>query len=541
LGGSPTISINCSDLAGIKDVLIECENSNNTMINIGGNTWQYNSWRPKIIGNLTYRIYITDKNNNINYTSSSILFQDTTLPIYTNYFESIDPLELGDSPIIRIDVYDFAEINQTLIEFEETNHSMTNIYGDTWQYDLWTPDNWIIYQYTIHTQDNSGNWNSFTANITVQDTTSPASPILTNSPSGDVTGTLIFDWLDGYDHSGIIYYILIIDNESSPAPGYVYFFNITNEGSESSSCILPEALPPGTYYYFLAQIDGVGQMSTYTIGSFTVVNAPANNNDNFIFIIVIIVASVLGSTISIVVVRKRLKKEIIPSRKKISFKTISTHINKLSSSQEALQTDKIPEMKTEDKIDEDKELEFRITEIKLYAEELFTEGAYLEALEQFRLGKDILLNANKEEEAQLYSELISGIERLIEEREKRLEALEQMKIEENSIQVFELYYDIIEISKKLRDPDSSSYYQSELINYFQNKELNSLNLEMHRFDLDHKAKSLVNNNLFEMAAQIYEKCEKISQLLVQLGKKEEIANLEEFKNKKNECLKRLEL
>ncbi|MFW9895740.1 MAG: DUF2341 domain-containing protein, partial [Candidatus Thorarchaeota archaeon] len=506
LGTELIISINCTDSAEIKDVLIEYEDTNHTMTNVGLDIWRHNSWRPNSIGNYTYKIYITDINDNLNYVQSAILFQDTIIPIYSNLFESSDPLELGNNPIIRIDLYDIAGINQSLIEFEGTNHSMTNIYGNTWQYDSWIPNNWILYQYEIYIEDQSGNWNFLKANITVQDTTSPSSPVLTNSPSGDVTGTLIFDWLDGYDHSGIKYYILIIDNESSPAPGYVYFFNITNEGPESSSCVLPEALPPGTYYYFLAQIDGVGQMSTYTIGSFTVVNAPANTNDNFIFIIVIIVASVLGSTISIVVVRKRLKKEITPSREKISFKTISTHINKLSSSQEVLQTDRIPEMKTEDKIDEDKELEFRINEIKHYAEELFTEGAYLEALEQFRRGKDLLLNLNKEEEAQLFSELSSGIEGLIEEREKRLEALEQMKIEENSIQVFEFYYDIIEISKKLRDPDSSSYYQSELINYFQNKELNSLNLEMHRFDLDHKAKSLVNNNLYEMAAQIYEKC-----------------------------------
>ena len=186
----------------------------------------------------------------------------------------------------------------------------------------------------------------------------------------------------------------------------------------------------------------------------------------------------------------------------------------------------------------EKELEVRINEIKHLAEELFTEGAYLEALEQFKLGRDLLLNLKKEEEAHLISELISGIEGLIEEREKRLDLLKQMKIEGNSIQIFELYLDIIEISKKLRDPDTSSFYQSELIRYFQNKELNSLDLEMYRVDLDQKANSLFNNNLFEMAAQIYEKCEKISQLLVQLGKKEEITNLEKYKNKKIECLKK---
>ena len=119
-------------------------------------------------------------------------------------------------------------INQALIEFEGANHSMVNIYGSTWQYDLWTPNNWIIYQYKIHIEDMSGNWNLFLSNITVQDTTPPPTPVFAVSPSGDVSGILFFDWVDGSDPSGISYYILIIDNETNPltTPGYIYFFNI---------------------------------------------------------------------------------------------------------------------------------------------------------------------------------------------------------------------------------------------------------------------------------------------------------------------------
>ena len=172
-------------------------------------------------------------------------------------------------------------------------------------------------------------------------------------------------------------------------------------------------------------------------------------------------------------------------------------------------------------------------------EELFAEGAYLESQRQFKFGRDILLNLGREEEARLFSELISGIDGLIEEREKRLKILEQTKIEGDSVQVFELYQDIIDISKKLRDPDSASFYQSELINYFQNNKMNLVDLEKYRFELDQKAGSLFSNRSFEMAAQFYEKCEKTSQLLVQLEREEEITNIEEFRNKKNECLKKI--
>jgi hypothetical protein len=546
LGDPLIISINATDLADIKDVTIEYENSNYTMTNIGGDIWQYNSWMDgwTSIGNYTYKIYITDNNDNLNYTSSSILFQDTVLPVSSNLFESTDPLELGDNIIIRIDIFDFAGINQSLLEFEGTNHTMTNIYGDTWQYDSWTPNNWIIYQYIIHMEDMSGNWNLVVANITVQDTTPPSAPVLTNSPSGDVNGILVFDWLDGSDPSTISHYILIIDNESDPfaTPGYIYYFNISNVGSESSFCQLPEILPLGLYYYFLAQIDGVGQQGSYTMGSFTVISIENSTPENInLIIIIIILASVVGSVSAIVIVRKKLKKDINPPRKKISFRIISSHINKLSSAQTSLKVEEFVGLPgvSKEKLTEEEELEIKITEIKNTAEDLFAEGAYLEAQKQFEQGRDLLLNLGRQEEARLFTELISGIEGLIEERDKRLEMLERLKIEGNPKQIFELYQDLIDISKKLRDPDTTSFYQFELIQYYQDNELNILELERYRFELEHKADSFFNNNMFERAAQLYGKCEKISILLVQLEREKEVSIIEEFRYKKDECLKRI--
>jgi hypothetical protein len=542
LGDLLIISINTTDLAGIKEVIMEFENSNQTMIYMGGDIWQYTSWGPNSIGNYTYTIYVIDNNNNLNFTSGSILFQDTLIPIYSNFFESVDPLELGDTLIIRIDVNDYAGINQSLIEFEGTNHSMTNIYGETWQYDSWIPNNWIVYQYSIHMEDMSGNWNSMIANITVQDTLPPPAPSFTNSPSGEVSGTIVFDWLDGSDPSGISYYILIIDNETNPltTPGYICFFNITNVGPESSFYVLPQNLTIGDYFYFLAQIDGVGHQSSYTMGAFTIIQTgtPGNNN---LLMIVIILASVVGSVTAIVIVRRRSKKDMKPPRKKIPLKIISSHIDKLSSPRPSMQAEEfigIPSDSTEI-LTEEEELEIQINEIKNLGEELFAEGAYLEAQEKFKHGRDLLLNLGREEEAQLFSELIVGIEGLIEERENRLEILEQIKIEGDTSQIFELYQDLIGISKKLRDPDSVSFYHSELIDYFQNNNLELANIEKYRFELNQKAESSISNNFFEEAAKLYEKCERISELLVQLEREEEIAKIEEFRYKKNECLNKI--
>jgi hypothetical protein len=535
LGTELTISIKCTDLAGIKEVAIEYDNFNHTMEDMGSNIWQYNLWMPNSIGNYTYKIYIADYNNNLNYTSSSILFQDTVIPEYSDLNEVADPLELGENQIISIDLFDFAGINQTLIEFEGVNYSMTQIDGNTWQYDSWTPNNRIIYQYRVYIEDKSGNWNFVIANFSVQDTISPSLPILANSPSGDVSGTLLFDWEDGYDPSGILYYILIIDTETDPysTPGFVYYINITNIGSESSYHELSEVLPVGRYYYFLAQIDGAGHQSSFTMGTFNVVAA---NNLMIYIIIGIVMASAVGLVGTAVIVRKKTKKEILPYRKIISLKIITTHMNKL---QKITPEGKFAQILPSKDLTAEKELENRINEIKSLGEELFTEGAYLEAQKQFKIGRDLLLSLEREEESNLFSELISGIEGLIEEREKRLEILEETRIEGNSEHVFNLYQEIIDISYKLRDPDSASYYQAELIQYFQNNNLLSVDLELHRMEVSHEAELSFSNNTFANAAQLYEKCEKISQLLVQLGRDEEVAKIEEFRRKKEESLKKI--
>ncbi|MFX0209632.1 MAG: hypothetical protein ACFFDT_26870, partial [Candidatus Hodarchaeota archaeon] len=183
--------------------------------------------------------------------------------------------------------------------------------------------------------------------------------------------------------------------------------------------------------------------------------------------------------------------------------------------------------------------EIHLNEIKSLGEELFAEGAYLEAQKQFMLGRDLLMNLGREEEANLFSDLISGIGGLIQEREKRLEILEQVKLEGNATQVFELYHEIIAISKKLRDPDSASFYQSDLIQFFRVNNFKSIDLEEYRNILEQKADSFFHNNQFENAAQTYEKCELISQIFIQLERDEEVPNFEKFRNKKNECLNKI--
>ncbi|MFX1556985.1 MAG: hypothetical protein ACFFC9_07010 [Promethearchaeota archaeon] len=547
LGENLIITIIVSDLSDIKGVSIEYEGLNHSMANIGGDLWQYDTWTPTSVGNKSYTIWMEDNNNNYNFTTGSIKFEDTTSPEYDNLYAS-DPLELGNNATININIYDVGGINQTLIEFEGMNHSMNNIYGNVWQYNTWCPNNWTVYQYKIYMEDTSGNSNFVMDNITVQDTTPPAAPIITNAPSGNVNGILTFDWSDGNDPSGISYYILIIDNEANPytTPGFVYNFNISNIGSESSFYELVEPLSQDKYYYFLFQIDGVGHQSDYSMGTFSIVPIVDPALMNIIILAVILISGFVIS-LTIVIVRRRMKKEILPAREKVPLKVIISHINKiLSSDKVSVKMDapkskpkKNAEKSLNEKASIDEEmLKTRIEKIRSFGKELLTEGAYLEAQKQFEFAEKILIRMGRKEEALEFSNLKIGIKELAEEREKKLEQLEIAKLGDNSLSIFELYNDLIELSLRLKDIEVAEMYQFELIEVFQSHEHKLKDLEFQRFKLYKQANSFMAEKTFEKSAELYGKCERISQFLVKLGRENENKNVQKFRDMINNCLKK---
>lgn len=545
LGQTEIIRINVSDFSDILQVKIQFEGSNYSMTKVGGDTWRYNEWTPNTVGNYTYVIYMEDKMENWNSTIGRIKVIDTTPPTYSNLIESSDPLELGQNEVIQVNVNDLAGILEVKIEFEGLNHSMTNIGGNTWQYNSWVPTNWITYQYKIYMQDNNDNWNSTVGSIAVSDTISPTPPILNNPPSGDITGNIVFDWLDGSDPSGISYYILIIDNETNPldTPGYVYFFNITNLGSESSYYEVTDPLPSGKYYYFLAQIDGAGHQSSYTMGSFTI---NVSQNDDFMIYLILIIAliSVLGSVTGIIIIRKRTQRKLRVSRKKIPLKLVLPHVKEISSSSgdREIQVDIIQKQNTqetyrEELLDEMKEGP-NIEEIKNLGEQLFDDGAYLEAIEQFELAKIVSRKIGREEDVKLFSELVEVIKALIKEREITIQALDKEKIDGNSRKIFELYQNLIDISKKLRDIDAVDMFKSDMIDFFNDNKYKLIEMQKYRGSLEEHIESLLSIGQYKEATQELEKCVQISELLMNFNKNE-IINIEKFKNKKLNLLQRL--
>ncbi|MBY8991252.1 MAG: hypothetical protein KGD58_10905 [Candidatus Lokiarchaeota archaeon] len=181
LGQTEVIQINATDLSGINQVLLEIESVNYTMTNIGGATWEYDSWTPTSTGLKSYTIYVTDNEGNKNSISSDITVIDTSVSTISNLIESVDPLELGHTEIIQINATDLSGIGQVVIEIESVNYTMTNIGGATWEYDSWTPTSTGLKSYAIYVTDNEGNRNSISSDITVIDTTAPTYNFLIES------------------------------------------------------------------------------------------------------------------------------------------------------------------------------------------------------------------------------------------------------------------------------------------------------------------------------------------------------------------------
>lgn len=241
-----------------------------------------------------------DNSNNWNSISDSIRVIDTIPPKCTLLTNNSGPLELGNSRQIQIKVVDISGINQVIIEYEGKSDNLTYLGGEVWQYKYFTPTNTGICEYSIYMEDNNKNWASISNSIEVVDTITPYAPILIEYPKGALSGNITFDWEDGDDASGIVYYRLIIDNESDPlkTPGNIFEIEIANTGSESSYFELDKKLPLGIYYFFLYQIDGAGHQSASATGKFTVI-PPIDHQGKIELTALIFWISIIGSVIAI--------------------------------------------------------------------------------------------------------------------------------------------------------------------------------------------------------------------------------------------------
>ena len=203
LGETETIQINATDLSGISHMLIELDGVNYTMVYISGTTWEYNSWTPITSGLKLYTIYANDTNGNWNSFNSDITIVDSNGPSLGNLFENTDPLELGQTETIQIDISDLSGISHVLIELDDVNYTMVYISGTTWEYNSWTPLSAGLKSYKIFVNDTEGNWNTLSNSITVQDTTQPSLTNLVESADPLELGQTETIQINATDLSGI--------------------------------------------------------------------------------------------------------------------------------------------------------------------------------------------------------------------------------------------------------------------------------------------------------------------------------------------------
>jgi len=96
----------------------------------------------------------------------------TSSPTWSDLEQTGTTVEFGELVTISLDVTHVSGIQQVLIEFDGSNHSMTNEAGDTYKYS-WTPASTGSIPWTIYMESYSETWNTIASSVEVEDSTRP--------------------------------------------------------------------------------------------------------------------------------------------------------------------------------------------------------------------------------------------------------------------------------------------------------------------------------------------------------------------------------
>ena len=219
-------------------------------------------------------------------------------------------------------------------------------------------------------------------------------------------------------------------------------------------------------------------------------------------------------------------------------------------------------------------------------DEMLLQGDYLEVLNHFRQASKTLLKLNLQNASELFSRRAMELYNLLKLRADFLSLLEREKQTRNVPKMKILYQEISELSKKLNDTFWTEEFQKEFeafqekLTHSQLKKLKkrggsktselesklhlllesqaqlelpsitdetcNLSTNVQRFAIeelerkrkyfDEQGSFLEKKLLFKSAAQFYEKCERTTQHIIQLGKLGEQTKMDSYRNKRLECL-----
>ena len=266
------------------------------------------AWITQGDGTVTLRFYINNSLNVIGFDEITVI-KDTNAPQITINLP-LNNTYCGVVPIINVLVID-ANLDAIWYEINTNIVSLTNNMNQRLEASIWSgllEGEFYIY---IYANDSARNLSDPIILRLYKDTIAPSPPSLTRYPQGEVSGNLLFEWLEGSDPSGILKYRLIIDNEADPfaTPGFVFDINVTGNSYEFTG-----TLQPGTYHFFLYQIDGAGHQSSAFTGNFIMKSTPSPSQPSEfpLWIIFVIIGAAVGGVVGVVVLKKsKGKKDVI--------------------------------------------------------------------------------------------------------------------------------------------------------------------------------------------------------------------------------------
>jgi len=247
--------------------------------------------------------YNNQKNPNSFYSIGSYHEVDPTAPQLSGLNESADPLELGSSETIQIDITDLSPIDTVLIETEGTNYTMNYMSGDTYEYTGWIPSSTGIKSYKIYANDTSGNLGFLSDDIMVIDTTPPIYSELTESEDPLELGDTEIITIRIIDLSGINQVLIEINGKANYTMEWIGG-NLWRNNSWTPTT-------KGTHNYTIFIQDNNNNWNT-TSGSIEVIESHLPNG-GFDFTTLLIIIGITGGTIGavigiIILIKKRTRK-----------------------------------------------------------------------------------------------------------------------------------------------------------------------------------------------------------------------------------------
>jgi len=257
------VSVSVEDNVGVDSCLIDYGEGNKTMeiiyTRVPDKAVCEYLWAPDSIGTIDYIVYASDTSNNWNSKSGSFLVNDTLPPVIGSP-SFTDPLELGESQTINVNVTDPSGVDTVLIEIDNTNYTMSGSYTYSW-----TPSSIGMVNFTVYANDTLGHTSSEKGSFMVQDTTPPS---ISNISVDEVTNdSVVITWNTDEQGNSMVEY----------GTSEAYGKNVSHEDYVTShSIVLTELSPATTYHFRVKSTDENNNTNTSDDYTFTTASCIAN-------------------------------------------------------------------------------------------------------------------------------------------------------------------------------------------------------------------------------------------------------------------------